>query len=95
MASIVFEVECECEGVITPAEPDVGIFGAGVEDADLTSVSMLVLDWTGERGTIDRRRVWKNVDLLDGIDKAARQRVIQNIIAAFGSDIDEAILSDA
>lgn len=89
MASIVFEVECECEGVITPAEPDVGVFSQGVEDADLSSVSMLV------RGNKGDRFFYHGVDLLDGIDKPARERIIQNIIAAFGSDIDEAILSDA
>lgn len=93
MASIIFEVECECEGVITPAEPDVGIFGQGVEDVDLSSVSMIAFRALSKSG--GRANVWESVDLLEGIDKAARQRVIQNIIAAFSDDIDEAILSDA
>lgn len=93
MASIVFEVECECEGRITPAEPDVGIFGEGVEDADLSSVSMLVRvrhDWK-----TDKPAHWRNVDLLEGLDKAARDQVIANIMSAHQDDIIEAILSDA
>lgn len=93
MASIVFEVECECEGRITPAEPDVGIFGEGVEDADLSSVSMLVRvphDWK-----TDKPAYWRNVDLLEGLDAKARDTVIANIVAAYQDDINYAILSDA
>ena len=89
MASIVFEVECEVEGRVMPAEPDVGIFGPGVEDADLSSVSMLKgvqRDW---------KWVYDGFDLLDGLDTAARNIVIANIMAAFATEIDEAILSDA
>ena len=90
MASITLELECECEGTITPAEPDVGIFGKGVEDADLSSVSMLKM----VRVTGSWKSRYENIDLLDGLDKQARETVIANIVAAFGDDIDEAILSD-
>lgn len=93
MASITFEIECECEGTITPAEPDVGIFGCGVEDADLSSVSMLV--HVRHDYITGKHSHWRNVDLLEGLDAKARATVIANIIAAFGDDIDEAILSDA
>ncbi len=89
MASIVFEVECEVEGRVTPSEPDVGIMGPGVEDAGLSSVSMLV----AHRG--DRGRIWRSIDLLEGLDPKARNIVIANIMAAFSTEIDEAILSDA
>ena len=89
MASIVFEVECECEGVITPAEPDVGIFGPGVEDADLSSVSMLVARRK------DGKTVWDNYDLLDGLDAKARDIVIGNIMKTFQDEVIEAVLSDA
>lgn len=88
MASIVFEVECECEGVVIPAEPDIGA-GRAVDDASLSSVSMLVLS------SADRGRVWRNIDLLEGLDIKARKIVIANIMAAFSTEIDEAILSDA
>lgn len=89
MASITFEIEAECEGRITAAEPDVGIMGPGVEDANLSSVSMLV----AHRG--DKGRVWRAVDLLEGLDAKSRNIVIANIMAAFSTEIDEAILSDA
>ena len=90
MASIFFEVECECEGVITRPEPDVGIFGPGVEDADLSSVSMLKT-----RRTDAGRFVWDNYDILDGLDAKSRDIVIGNIMKTYASEIDEAILSDA
>ena len=90
MASIVFEVECEVEGRVTPAEPDVGIMGPGVEDADLSSVSMLVYARSDGFG-----RTWKSIDLLDGLDSTARNIVIANIMAVFATDIDAAILEDA
>lgn len=89
MASIIFEVECEVEGRVTPAEPDVGIMGPGVEDADLSSVSMI------KAGCSDKGIVWRNIDLLEGIDAKSRNIVIANIMAAFSTEIDEAILSDA
>ena len=50
-SNVKFEVECEVEGRVTPAEPDVGIFGPGVEDADLSSVSMLVARRTDSIGS--------------------------------------------
>lgn len=89
MASIVFEVECECEGTVTPAESDVGIMGPGVEDADLSSVSMLVARRK------DGKTVWNGYDLLDGLDAKSRDIVIGNIMKTFQNDIIEAVLSDA
>ena len=91
MGTITFEVECEVEGVVCGAEPDVGIMGPYVEDADISSVSMLV----STRDPASHRTIWRNVDLLEGLDAASRQRVIQNIFASFGDQIDEAILADA
>ena len=94
MASIVFEVECECEGKVTRADESVGYPGNEIEDADLSSVSML--KWVRETGSVFGRRSghYKNIDLLDGLDSAARNIVIANIMSAFSDDIDEAILSD-
>ena len=89
MASIVFEVECEVEGRVTPAEPDVGIMGPGVEDADLSSVSILVARRS------DGKMVWDSYDLLDGLDATAREIVICNIMKTFQNEIIEAVLSDA
>ena len=89
MASIVFEVECEVEGRVAPGEHGVGIMGPYAEDADLSSVSML----KGARR--NGRFVWDGIDLLEGLDAKARNIVIANIMAAFATDIDEAILSDA
>ena len=91
MASYVFEVECEIEATFSPAEPDVGIFGPILEDCDLSSVSMLV----AKPRVGHAARTWLNVDLLDGLDKAAREQVIKNIFAAFGKDIEEAAWGDA
>lgn len=92
MASIVFEVECECEGVVRPAEYDVGIMGPWIEDADLSSVSML--KWV-RGGTISGKKPhYQSIDILDGLDKAARQIVIANIMKTFATEVDEAILSD-
>lgn len=89
MASYVFEVECEIEATFSPAEPDVGIFGPILDDCDLSSVSMLVSERKSGRTT------YTNVDLLDGLDKTAREQVIKNIFAAFGKDIEEAAWGDA
>lgn len=90
MASVIFEVECECEGVVIPVEPDIGA-GRAVDAADLSSVSMLVA--TRKNGTL--RTWWRPVDLLEGLDAAARKIVIANIMDAFGDEIDAAILEDA
>lgn len=89
MASIVFEVECEVEGRVIRGDESVGEFGPIIEDADLSSASMLV----AHRG--DRGRVWRYIDLLEGLDVTARNIVIANIMVAFANEIDEAILSDA
>lgn len=94
MASIVFEVECECEGKVTRADESVGYPGNEIEDPDLSSVMAL----KGRRFTDDKgahRLVWDGYDLLDGLDKAARQIVIENIMKTFATEVDEAILSDA
>ena len=89
MASIVFEVECECEGLVFPPEPEIGI-GREVGNADLSSVSML--KWVRGCG---RGAHYSNIDLLEGLDTKARNIVIANIMAAFATDIDTAILEDA
>ncbi len=93
MASIYFEVECEVEGVIVPGDKSVGEYGPGVEDANISSVSVLYFE---------RRSPWdgstyktKNIDLLDGLDQDARQIVINNIFKLYADNINEAILSDA
>ena len=88
MGSIVFEVEAECEGTIRRGDESVGEYGNGIEDADLSSVSMLKC----RRG--DKGLVWDNIDLLDGLDKTARQTVIDNIMRAFSAEVDDAILGD-
>lgn len=88
MASIVFEVECEVEGVISPPEPDVGIFGPIIDDLGLSSVSMLVSERKGGR------TVYRNIDLLDGLDMKARDQVIRNILAAFGEEAEQEFISD-
>lgn len=90
MASIFFEVECEVEGSIQRAEPDVGIMGPYVEDADLSSVSMLVY-----RRTVGLKRTWTNIDLLEGLDAKSADIVKANIMKAFHDEIDQAILEDA
>lgn len=95
MASIVFEVECEVEGNVTPAEPDVGIMGPGVEDAGLSSVSMLKLERVKSDSIFKFKTVCRSIDLLEGLDPTSRNIVIANIMAAFSTEIDEAILSDA
>lgn len=90
MGTITFEVECEVEGKVYGPEPDTGA-GRWTEDADISSVSMLVY----QRTTPFAPLKYKNVDLLEGLDAASRQRVIQNIFASFSDQIDEAILADA
>jgi len=90
MASIIFECECEVEGRTVRGDESVGEFGPIIEDADLSSVSMLVRVGVGLGNSN-----WRNIDLLDGLDPTARNIVIANIMAAFSTEIDEAILSDA
>lgn len=94
MASYVFEVECEIEATFSPAEPDVGIFGPCLDDLDLSSVSMLVRELNRNKFGM-MGAAYKNIDLLDGLDKSAREQVIKNIFAAFGKDIEEAAWGDA
>lgn len=91
MASYTFEVEVECEGRVTRADESVGYAGNEIEDADLSSVSML----KPRRVLSGYKLVWDNIDLLEGLDPVARNIVIANIMAAFSTEIDEAILSDA
>lgn len=90
MGTITFEVEAEVEGQVLKNDP---AFGGGyyVEDADISSVSMLV----STRDPVNHRTIWRNVDLLEGLDMAAQQRVIQNIFKVFNDDIENAILEDA
>ena len=90
MASIYFEVECEVEGKIVPGDASVGEYGPGVEDADISSVSVLYVE-TVPFGS----PVVKNIDLLDGLDDDARQTVIRNIFKLYAADIDCVILDDA
>lgn len=85
MASLVFEVECEIDGELMPAEPDVGITGAWVDDLDLSSVCMTVRQKNG---------TYKNIDLLDGISPTARDQVIRNILAVYGDEAEEEFLND-
>lgn len=85
MASIYFEVECEIEATLSPAEPDVGIFSDSVDDLDLSSVCMTVRQKNG---------TYKNIDLLDGISPTARDQVIRNILAVYGDDAEEEFLND-
>lgn len=94
MASIVFEVECEVEGRVIRGDESVGEFGPIIEDADLSSVSMLSPSFV-ERP--DGRFKWshRSIDLLEGLDATARNIVIANIMDAFGEEIDAAILQDS
>jgi len=91
MASITFEVECEVEGNVRPAEPDVGIMGPYIEDADLSSVSMLKAVRSFQPSYSVK---YQSVDLLAGLDPKSRAIVIANIMEAFSDDVDEAILED-
>ena len=94
MASIYFEVECEVEGKIVPGDASVGEYGPGVEDADISSVSVLFQERVAFGSEYPRYKV-KNIDLLDGLDDDARQIVIRNIFKLYADDIDRASLDDA
>lgn len=88
MASIFFEVECEIEGNIRYADESVGEFGAGVDDLDLSSVSIVTSEYRhGEQR-------FKNIDLLAGLDAKARDQVIRNILAVYGDDAEVEFLND-
>lgn len=89
MASYAFEVEVEIEATFSPADPSVGIFFPCLDDLDLSSVSMLVRENRADR------YFYRNIDLLDGLDKTAREQVIKNILAAYGNEIEEAAYEDA
>ena len=90
MASYAFEVEVEIEATFSPPCPEVGIFGPCLDDLDLSSVSMLVREQAPFAPV-----KWRSVDLLDGLDKAAREQVIKNILAAYGNEIEESAYEDA
>jgi hypothetical protein len=90
MASIYFEVECEVEGKIVPGDESVGEYGPGVEDADISSVSVLYAE-RAPFGPV----VTKNIDLLNGLDEESCRIVINNIFKLYADDIDRAILDDA
>lgn len=89
MASYAFEVEVEIEATMRRGDESVGEFGSVIDDLDLSSVSMLV----SERKM--RGIKYRNVDLLDGLDKTARDQVIKNILSAYGDEIEEAVYEDA
>lgn len=90
MASYAFEVEVEIEATMRRGDESVGEFGSVIDDLDLSSVSMLVAVRKPFQPT-----KYRNIDLLDGLDKTAREQVIKNILAAYGDEIEEAAYEDA
>ena len=91
MASYAFEVEVEIEATMRRGDESVGEFGSVIDDLDLSSVSMLVR----KRNPFPASHTYVSIDLLDGLDKAARDQVIKNILAAYGNEIEEAAYEDA
>lgn len=91
MASYTFEVEVEIEATMRRGDESVGESGNVIDDLDLSSVSMIVRN--GPTWSIFSTT--HSIDLLDGLDKAARDQVIKNILAAYGNEIEEAAYEDA
>ena len=88
MGSITFEVECEVEGQTTYDREERRTF---VEGADISSVMMQV----AQPWKLGEKVVWRDVDLLEGLDAKARDQVMANIMEAFRTEIEDAIIEDA
>lgn len=82
-ATLTEEFEIELTGSYQPAEPDVGV-GEGVEDLDISAImfTRMVTRWVGSEAT----RIKESFDILAGLDRAAKQAVIQNVLEALGDD---------
>jgi hypothetical protein len=86
MAIINFEVECEVTGDVEGEAPDLT-----VSDIEITSVMMQVRTYNRTKNAF----VTTGVDLLEGLNKAARDQVMANIIQAQADLIEESVTDDA
>jgi hypothetical protein len=86
MAIINFEVECEVTGDVEGEAPDLT-----VSDIEINSVMMQVRTYNRAKNAF----VTTGVDLLEGLNKAARDQVIANILAAQDGLIRESVTDDA
>jgi len=100
-----FEVSVMLRGSYQPFVPEQGpTYASGgqpsepahIEDAEVLSLvgDRLVPAPPAERGS-HPEGVWQEVDLLDGIDAAARARVMANLLAFLGERTVEEVLMEA
>lgn len=93
-ANTTFEVEVAVEGIYYPGYPmtrdDPGCDGE-VDGLDIATVSMLRHEYDRVTGKFK----YTPVDLLDGVDKAARDRIAANILAFLGEEAEELIVAEA
>jgi len=87
-----FEVEVDLSGSYAPGyaatRDDPGHDGE-VEDVDIEGVFALRSHFDGKRHT------WTRVNILDGLDKAALDKIVANILAFIGDEADQLIVNEA
>lgn len=102
-ATDTFEVEVELTGTYQPgrretppsyahgglpAEPEM------VEDVEAVSLSGLRLVRAPAKDRQSHDRVWERVDLLAGVDKAAREKILANIADFLGESAQQQLLAE-
>lgn len=102
-ATDTFEVEVELTGTYLPgrretpasyahgglpAEPEM------MEDVEAVSLSGLRLVRAPLKDRASHDRVWEHVDLLAGVDKAAREKILANIAEFLGDSAQQQLLAE-
>lgn len=102
-ATDTFEVEVDLTGTYHPGFPETGpTYDCGgtpaepaiMEDVEVVSLSGLRLVRAPLRDRPSHDRVWERVDLLDGVDKAAREKILSNIVDFLGESAQQQLLAE-
>lgn len=102
-ATDTFEVEVELTGTYQPGRPETPpAYAHGglpaepemVEDVEAVSLSGLRLARAALKDRASHDRVWERVDLLAGVDKAARDRIMANIVSFLGESAQQQLLAE-
>lgn len=92
-ATDTFEVEVDLTGTYHPGFPETGpTYDCGGEPAEPASMEDVeAISLSGLRRTAGG---WARVDLLGGIDKAAREKILSNIVDFLGESAQQQLLAE-
>jgi len=101
-ATDTFEVEVDLAGTYHPGSPEQGpTYACGgqpaepesMEDVEVLSLSGLRLARAPLRDRPSHERIWERVDLLAGVDKAAREKILANIADFIAESAQEQLMA--